>query len=119
MARFFKEAFSRNEISAIKEILAVIRPIFSAAVDSKTQLFLIGMKALYYYYGIEAFSPAPLSIDININFDIIVNWATYRKVIPQQIKVGLEELGYHVDVDLTKMNIQREGLMIDLTTVIE
>ena len=77
------------------------------------------MRALYYYFGLNSFSPAPLSIDIDINFDILLDWSNYRKVIPQKIKEILETLGYNVIVDLGLITIQKENLLIHLTTVIE
>jgi len=78
-----------KEIEILAEILEVIRDIFRKSTNIEPRLFLIGMKALYYYFGTEAFSPAPISLDIDINFDILVDWTNYRKLIPQQIKEAL------------------------------
>ena len=119
MTRFFEEAFSEKELEVLKEILGTIRPIFKREARSDTKMFLIGMKALYYYYGVEPFLPADISVDTDINFDILLEWATYRKIIPQKIKQALESLGYNIDVELGRISIQKEEVVVDLTTVIE
>ena len=116
---YFDEVFSELEIRTLREILSIIRPIFKDEVKTETKLFLIGMKALYYYFGMEPFSPAPVSLDIDINFDILLEWANYRKLIPQKIKDSLQKLGYNVEVELGLITIQKEDLLIHLTTVIE
>lgn len=115
----FEETFSNEEIKSLKEILNVIRKVFKKSTNKEVKLFLIGMKALYYYFGTKAFEPAPKSIDIDINFDILLEWANYRKLIPQKIKDSLESLGYNVNVELGLITIQKEDIVIHLTTVIE
>ena len=88
----FKKTFSTEQIRVLKEILKIIRTIFKESTGREVKLFLIGMKALYYYFGTEAFEPAPESLDIDINFDILLEWANYRKLIPQKIKDSLLSL---------------------------
>ncbi|MHA1266865.1 MAG: hypothetical protein ACTSRS_16630 [Candidatus Helarchaeota archaeon] len=119
MTKFFRETFSNQEVKAIKQCLECVREIFKRTVETDAKLFLIGMKGLYYYYGITPFLPAPVSLDIDINFDILANWTNYRKLIPQEIKRALEKLGYNIKVDLGLITIQKEDVLIHLTTVIE
>jgi len=116
---YFDQVFSDEDLTVLREVLGVIRQIFKKTTNKDVKLFLIGMRALYYYYGINAFTPAPFSIDIDINFDILLEWANYRKLIPQKIKESLETLGYSVIVDLGLMTIQKEHFLMHLTTVIE
>lgn len=111
--------FSEKEIKVIKEILKIIRDIFKKATKKDAKIFLIGMRALYYYFGMDAFSPAPVSLDIDINFDILLDWVNYRKLIPQKIKEALESLDYDIDSELGSITIHKEGILIHLTTVIE
>jgi hypothetical protein len=117
--RQFNNIFSEKEIKFLLEILDTIRSIFKKSTNIEPKLFLIGMKALYYYFGTEAFSPAPISLDIGVNFDILLDWTTYRKLIPAQIKEALESRGYKVIVELGLITIQKESFLIHLTTVIE
>ncbi len=115
----FNNIFSEKEIKFLREILNSFRSIFKKSTNIEPKIFLVGMKALYYYFRTEAFSPAPISLDIDVNFDILLDWTTYRKLIPAQIKEALESRGYKVMVELGLITIQKENILIHLTTVIE
>ena len=115
----FKENFSGTEIKILREILDIIRDIFKKSTNIEPRLFLIGMKALYYYFGTEAFSPAPRSLDIDINFDILLDWTNYRRLIPQKIKEALASRDYNVNVELGLITIQKGDILIHLTTVVD
>jgi len=52
--------FTEKELALLKTVINVVRDIFKESTNSDPQLFLIGMKALYYYYGTEPFTPAPM-----------------------------------------------------------
>jgi len=115
----FKKSFSEKEIKILREILDIIRDIFKKSTNIEPKLFLIGMKALYYYFGIETFSPAPVSLDIDVNFDILLDWTNYRRLIPQKIKEALASRDYNVSVELGLITIQKGDILIHLTTVID
>lgn len=118
MTKYY-DVFSDKEIRIIKEVLESIRTIFKEETNVEAKIFLIGMKALYFYFGKDVFLPSPISLDIDINFDILLDWVNYRKIIPQRIKIRLENKGYNVETELGLITIQKEGILIHLTTVIE
>ena len=46
----FAKIFSDTEKKTIKEVLKVVNEIFIETTKKEPKLFLIGMKALYYYF---------------------------------------------------------------------
>ena len=77
------------------------------------------MRALYFYFGKEPFAPALFSVEIDLNFDILMEWAPYRLKIPNMIKNKLESLGYQVKPDIGLVSILKAGLLIHLTVIFE
>ncbi|MHA1265926.1 MAG: hypothetical protein ACTSRS_11910 [Candidatus Helarchaeota archaeon] len=114
-----EDALTFSEIEILKEIIEVTKSLCKKTCGKLPAFLLIGMRALYYYFGRAAFNPALISVEIDLNFDILMNWAPFRHKIPNLIKTHLESLGYHVNPGIGLISILKEGLLIHLTVIFE
>ncbi|HUY00404.1 MAG TPA: hypothetical protein VMV49_12660 [Candidatus Deferrimicrobium sp.] len=114
-----QEALAPSEINILKEIIQITKKICKNKTNKDPAFLLIGMRALYFYFGREAFHPALISIEIDLNFDILVDWAPFRHRIPNLIKENLEPFGYYVKLGIGLISILKNGLLIDLTVIFE
>lgn len=114
-----QDALALSEIEILNEIMDVTKNICENETGTSPAFLLIGMRALYFYFGRAAFSPALISVEIDLNFDILMEWAPYRHKIPNLIKNRLEPLGYQVKPDIGLLSILKNGLLIHLTVIFE
>jgi len=114
-----QEALDPSELLILKEVIEKTKHICNKACGKDPAFLLIGMRALYLYFGREAFNPSLISVEIDLNFDILMEWAPYRHRIPNLIKSVLEPLGYEVKPGIGLISILKNGLLIDLTVIFE
>ncbi len=114
-----QDALEPSEIVIVKEIINRTKEICKKETGKSPAFLLIGMRALYFYFGRAAFSPALFSVEIDLNFDILGEWAPYRHKIPNLLKRTLEPLGYHVNPGIGLISILKERLLIHLTVIFE
>jgi len=114
-----QDALSPSEIKILNEIMDITRKVCGNEAGSRPAFLFIGMRALYFYFGRAAFNPALVSVEIDLNFDILMEWASYRHKIPNSIKNQLEPLGYQVKSGIGLISILKDGLLIHLTVIFE
>lgn len=114
-----QDSLEPSEIGILKDVIEKTKQICIKECGKDPAFLLIGMRALYLYFGREAFNPALISVEIDLNFDILMEWAPYRHRIPNLIKNTLEPLGYEIKPDIGLISILKNGLLIDLTVIFE
>jgi len=114
-----EDALNLSEINILNQIIQVTQKICEKETGKIPKFLLIGMRALYFYFGREAFNPALYSVEIDLNFDVLMDWTPFRHKIPNLIKNQLELLGYQVKPGIGLISIFKEGVLIDLTVIFE
>jgi len=114
-----QDACDPHEIKILNEIIQITQQICKKETAKDPAFLLIGMRALYYYFGREAFKPALFSIEIDLNFDIMIDWTPFRHKIPNLVKLELEPLEYLVKPEIGLISILKDGLLIHLTVIFE